>query len=77
MNKALTRERLGLSPHTGKDHKKDQIVRMELPGSGRGYKPNKKNTTDPKLNEELNWFEVKFDKADATRPYTAFPAEKK
>lgn len=33
--------------------------------------------SNPKLNEDLNWFEVKFDKDDVTRPYTGFPSEKK
>jgi hypothetical protein len=77
LNKALSREALGLNPHTGKDHNKDPIVRMELPGAGRGYKPNKKNQTAPKLNENMNWSEVKFDQGDVKRPYTGFPSEKK
>jgi hypothetical protein len=77
LNKALTRERLGLSPHTGTDHNRDPIVRMELPGAGRGYRPNRIDESNPKLNEDLNWFEVKFDKDDVTRPYTGFPSEKK
>ncbi|MCU1758345.1 RHS domain-containing protein, partial [Pseudomonas sp. 14P_8.1_Bac3] len=77
LNKAMTRERLGLSPHTGKDHNQYPIVRMELPGAGRGYKPNKKDVNNPKLNEDMNWFEVKFDKNDVSRPYTGFPTEKK
>ncbi|EJM61960.1 RHS repeat-associated core domain-containing protein, partial [Pseudomonas sp. GM48] len=77
LNKAMTRESLGLSPHTGKDHNNDPIVRMELPGAGRGYRPNRNNANSPKLNENLNWFEVKFDKNDITRPYTGFPTEKK
>jgi hypothetical protein len=77
LNKAMSRERLGLSPHTGQDHNRDPIVRMELPGAGRGYRPNKKDSENPHLNESLNWFEVKFDKRDPTRPYTAFPSEKK
>src|SRR5207253_8617739 len=77
LNKAMTRERLGLSPHTGKDHKKDPIVRLELPGAGRGYRPNKKDKDNPRLNEELNWFEVKFDKDDVSRPFTGFPVERK
>jgi hypothetical protein len=75
LNKAMTRERLGLDTFTGRDHKKDRIVRQELPGAGRGYKPNKKDKQNPTLNEGLNWFEVKFDKAGV--PYTGFPMEKK
>uniref|UniRef100_UPI00103698F5 RHS repeat-associated core domain-containing protein n=1 Tax=Pseudomonas sp. Sample_10 TaxID=2448269 RepID=UPI00103698F5 len=77
LNKAMSRAQLGLLPHTGQDHNKDPIVRMELPGAGRGYRPNKKDPNNPNLNENLNWFEVKFDKKDPSRPYTAFPSEKK
>ncbi|ANI58005.1 RHS repeat-associated core domain-containing protein [Pseudomonas sp. GR 6-02] len=77
LNKAMTREALGLSPHTGKDQNKNPIVRMELPGAGRGYKPNKKDARNPTLNEDLNWFEVKFDKDNVLRPFTAFPSERK
>jgi hypothetical protein len=73
----MTREALGLSPHTGKDHNKNLIVRMELPGAGRGYKPNKKDARNPTLIEDLNWFEVKFDKDNVLRPFTAFPSERK
>ena len=36
--------------------------RMELPGAGRGYRPNRDDENNPKLNEKPNWFEVKFDK---------------
>ncbi|MDR9752097.1 RHS repeat-associated core domain-containing protein, partial [Pseudomonas sp. SZMC_28357] len=77
LNKGMTREQLGLSSHTGIDHKNNPIVRMELPGAGRGYKPNKKNQGSPTLNENMNWFEVKFDKEYVGRPFTAFPSERK
>ncbi|RON15308.1 RHS repeat-associated core domain-containing protein [Pseudomonas frederiksbergensis] len=77
LNKAMTREALGLSPHTGKDHNQYPIVRMELPGAGRGYKPNKKEVSNPRLNEDLNWFEVKFDKDNVLRPFTAYPSGRK
>jgi hypothetical protein len=50
---------------------------MELPGAGRGYKPNKKDARNPTLNEDLNWFEVKFDKDNVLRPFTGFPSERK
>ncbi|AZE84350.1 Rhs-family protein [Pseudomonas orientalis] len=77
LNKALTRKSLGLDPFNGQDHNKNPILRLELPGAGRGYKPNKKDAGNPHLNENMNWLEVKFDKKDNTRPFTAFPAEKK
>ncbi|HJR32725.1 MAG TPA: RHS repeat-associated core domain-containing protein [Pseudomonas sp.] len=77
LNKAMTRERLGLDPYTGWDHNNDPIVRMELPGAGRGYRPNKKDKQYPTLNEDLNWFEVKFDQDKVAWPYTGFPTERK
>ncbi|KAA0943825.1 RHS repeat-associated core domain-containing protein, partial [Pseudomonas sp. ANT_H4] len=77
INKAITRTSLGLDPFTGKDQQKNPIVRLEQPNSGRGYRPNKKDKQNPTYNEQLNWLEVKFDKADSTRPFTAFPSEKK
>ncbi len=75
LNKAMTRERLGLDPFTGKDQNKNSIVKLELPGAGRGYRPNKKDNQNPTLNEDMGWFEVKFDKKDETKPFTGFPAE--
>ncbi|PTC22071.1 type IV secretion protein Rhs, partial [Pseudomonas palleroniana] len=77
LNKALTRNSLGLDPFNGKDHNQNPILKLELLGAGRGYRPNKKDPKSPHLNEKLNWFEVKFDKKDNTRPFTAFPVEKK
>ncbi|MBC3366561.1 RHS repeat-associated core domain-containing protein, partial [Pseudomonas sp. SWRI154] len=75
LNKAMTRERLGLDQFTGVDHRNDRIVRQELPGVGRGYKPNRRDSQKPTLNENLNWFEVKFN-SDGV-PYTGFPSERK
>ncbi|WP_454875722.1 RHS repeat-associated core domain-containing protein [Pseudomonas farris] len=77
LNKAMTRERLGLAPYTGWDHNNDPIVRMELPGAGRGYRPNKQDKQNPTLNDDLNWFEVKFDQDKVAWPYTGFPSERK
>ena len=77
LNKALTRESLGLDPFNGKDLNNKPILKLELPGAGRGYRPNRRNPQATHLNENLNWFEVKFDKDDNTKPFTAFPAEKK
>ncbi|OYU08652.1 MAG: type IV secretion protein Rhs [Pseudomonas sp. PGPPP1] len=77
LNKAMTRKSLGLEPSNGKDQNQNPILRLELPGAGRGYRPNKKDTENPHLNENMNWFEVKFDKKDKDRPFTAFPSEKK
>ncbi|MGG5271340.1 hypothetical protein ACQZ2H_27505, partial [Pseudomonas lurida] len=71
------REALGLAPFNGMDHSKNPILKLELPGAGRGYRPNKKDIDSPDLNENLNWFEVKFYKKDGTRPFTAYPVEKR
>lgn len=73
INEALTREARGMSPHTGFDRKENPIVRIEQPNTGRGYKPNKKDTQNPKLNESMNGAEVKFDPKNSDRPFTAFP----
>ena len=71
------REALGLAPFNGMDQSKIPIFKLELPGAGRGYRPNKKDIDSPALNENLNWFEVKFDKKDGPRPFTAYPVEKR
>ncbi|MCP1489479.1 RHS repeat-associated protein [Pseudomonas fluorescens] len=77
LNKAMTKDKNGLIRHTGKDQKKNPIVRLELPGAGRGYRPNKKDKQNPGLNEDMNWFEVKFDIVNTQEPFTGFPAEGK
>ncbi|MHB2241407.1 RHS repeat-associated core domain-containing protein [Pseudomonas monsensis] len=77
LNKAMTKDKDGLIMHTGKDQKGNPIVRLELPGAGRGYRPNKMNQQDPSLNEDMNWFEVKFDQGNTQKPFTGFPAEGK
>jgi hypothetical protein len=77
LNKAMTKDKNGLIMHTGKDQNKNPIVRLELPGAGRGYRPNKKDNQNPSLNESLNWFEVKFDQVNTQNPFTAFPTEVK
>lgn len=55
----------------------NKYIRPLYVGAGRGYKPNKKDARNPTLNEDLNWFEVKFDKDNVLRPFTAFPSERK
>ncbi len=77
LNKAMTKDKDGLIMHTGKDQKGNPIVRLELPGAGRGYRPNKMIQQDPSLNEDMNWFEVKFDQGNTQKPFTGFPAEGK
>ncbi|OPA89329.1 type IV secretion protein Rhs, partial [Pseudomonas fluorescens] len=76
LNKALTRDSLGLDPFNGRDHNQNPILKLELPGAGRGYRPNRADAANPHLNENLDGFEVKFDRV-STKPFTAFPTEKK
>jgi len=77
LNKAMTRNKNGLIMHTGDDQHDTPIVRLELPGAGRGYKPNRRDSQNPVLNDDMNWFEVKFDKINTQEPFTGFPSEKK
>ncbi|WP_285380126.1 RHS repeat-associated core domain-containing protein, partial [Pseudomonas sp. efr-133-R2A-59] len=62
---------------TGYDSERNPIVRMELPGAGRGYKPNDKDRNSPKYIEGLDGAEIKFDKRNIKRPFTAFPRKVK
>ncbi|MGY1891510.1 RHS repeat-associated core domain-containing protein [Pseudomonas sp. SDT291_1_S447] len=58
---------------TGYDADQNPIVRMKLPGAGRGYKPNTRDLSNPRYIDSLDGAEVKFDKRDVTRPFTGFP----
>ncbi|AMS14910.1 type IV secretion protein Rhs [Pseudomonas chlororaphis] len=75
LNEALTRKARGLPAHTGFDRNNNPIVRVEQPGAGRGYKPNRRDPQNPILNENMNGAEIKFDRADPDRPFTAFPID--
>ncbi|TNF79610.1 type IV secretion protein Rhs, partial [Pseudomonas sp. ICMP22404] len=75
LNEALTRTARGLPAHTGFDRRQNPIVRMEMPGAGRGYKPNRRDRTNPILNEHMNGAEVKFDRIQTDKPFTAFPID--
>jgi hypothetical protein len=77
LNKAMTRDKDGLIMHTGKDQNENPIVRLELPGAGRGYKPNRADPQNPTLNDNMSWFEVKFDRVNSQEPFTGFPSGKK
>ncbi|MDX9673655.1 MULTISPECIES: RHS repeat-associated core domain-containing protein [unclassified Pseudomonas] len=72
INDAVTRmERKNPTP-TGYTQDGDPVIRKEMPGGGRGYKPNKKDKNNPKFIKDLNFSEVRFDQVSG-RPYTAFP----
>ncbi|MGH8447968.1 RHS repeat domain-containing protein, partial [Pseudomonas sp.] len=69
--KATSRVERGLPRYTGIDDKKNDIVRLELPGAGRGYRPNKKDQKNPNFDPSMNGAEMKF-REDGT-PFTLFP----
>ncbi|MCF5195727.1 type IV secretion protein Rhs, partial [Pseudomonas sp. PA-6-1H] len=69
--KATSRVERGLPRYTGVDDKNNDIVRLELPGAGRGYRPNKKDPHNPTFNPSMNGAEMKF-REDGT-PFTLFP----
>ncbi|MGD8221229.1 RHS repeat-associated core domain-containing protein [Pseudomonas thivervalensis] len=75
LNEALTRKARGLPAHTGFDRAGNPILRIEMPGAGRGYKPNRRGSQNPILNENMNGAEIKFDKEQVDRPFTAFPID--
>ncbi|WP_434694561.1 RHS repeat protein [Pseudomonas sp. Z1-14] len=70
-NLAVNREKYGLSRFTGRDQNNNNIIRMELPGAGEGYIPNKKDPSNPKL-VAMDRFEMKVD-PDTGVPFTLFP----
>ncbi|OOV95285.1 type IV secretion protein Rhs, partial [Pseudomonas sp. MF6394] len=73
INKAMGRMQ-GDSPlPTGFDRRGNPVIIVELPGAGRGYKPNHRNLNDPKYIENMDRAEIRFDRNNPTRPFTAFP----
>ncbi|KAA0943147.1 RHS repeat-associated core domain-containing protein, partial [Pseudomonas sp. ANT_H14] len=72
---ATTRTDRGMTRYTGLDDKKNHIVRIEQPGAGRGYRPNKNDKQNPVFNNSMNGAEMKF-RQDGT-PFTLFPIEGK
>ncbi|MNI15116.1 hypothetical protein D3C73_684080 [compost metagenome] len=73
INDAISRMNRNPPAPTGFTQKGDPVVRKEMPGGGRGYKPNKKDKGNPRYIENLDYSEVRFDKDVEGRPYTAFP----
>ena len=69
--KATSRQERGLSRHTGIDNNANDIVRIELPGAGRGYRPNRRDENNPLFDPSMNGAEMKF-REDGT-PFTLFP----
>ncbi|ETD35133.1 type IV secretion protein Rhs [Pseudomonas chlororaphis subsp. aurantiaca PB-St2] len=77
INEATTRVKRGLPAHTGVDANDNPIVRIEQPGSGKGYKPNRRDEQNPIRVDPMNGAEIKFDPDDPSRPYTAFPTKER
>uniref|UniRef100_UPI0027DDFF4F RHS repeat domain-containing protein n=1 Tax=Pseudomonas sp. Xaverov 259 TaxID=2666086 RepID=UPI0027DDFF4F len=73
INKALGKMQSNSPSPTGFDKQGNPVVIVELPGAGRGYKPNSKNPKNPKYIENMDRAEIRFDKNNPTRPFTAFP----
>lgn len=73
LNKAIHKMQDGNPSYTGHDPSGNPVIKMEMPGAGHGYKPNKKDKDNPKYIENMDHVEVRFDKNDKTRPFTAFP----
>ncbi|WP_150295271.1 RHS repeat-associated core domain-containing protein [Pseudomonas extremaustralis] len=71
--KATSRTERGLPRYTGIDDQKNNIVRLNLPGAGSGYRPNKKAPDNPIFNPSMNGAEMKF-REDGT-PFTLFPTK--
>ncbi|WP_095127459.1 RHS repeat-associated core domain-containing protein [Pseudomonas sp. Irchel s3h14] len=70
---ALSKMHRDVPEPTGHDADRNPIVRMELPGAGRGYKPNEKDRDNPRYIENMDGAEIKFDKRNVKIPFTAFP----
>ncbi|MNO92905.1 putative deoxyribonuclease RhsC [compost metagenome] len=68
---AVGRKENGLPAFTGRDKNNNHIVRMDLPGAGEGYIPNKKDPSNPTL-VSMDRFEMKVD-PDTEIPFTLFP----
>ncbi|WP_201193022.1 RHS repeat-associated core domain-containing protein [Pseudomonas fluorescens] len=73
LNYALSKMQRRVPEPTGYDSDGNPFVRMKLPGAGHGYKPNSKDFDNPRHVEALDGAEVKFDKKNIKRPFTAFP----
>ena len=73
INKALGRMQGNSPSPTGIDMKGNPMVVVELPDAGRGYKPNSRDKNNPRYIESMDKAEIRFDRKNPTRPFTAFP----
>jgi hypothetical protein len=73
LNKSVPRMQRSNPSYTGYDSLGNPVIKMEISNAGHGYKPNKKDKNNPKYVETMDHVEVRFDKYEITRPFTAFP----
>ncbi len=73
INKAIGRMQGDSPSPTGSDRNGNPVVVVDLPGAGRGYKPNSRNVNNPRYIENMDKAEIRFDRSNPTRPFTAFP----
>ncbi|WP_426234891.1 RHS repeat-associated core domain-containing protein [Pseudomonas sp. TWP3-2] len=71
---ATTRVERGLPRYTGQDSQGAKVVKMRLPESGEGYKPNRRDKENPRLVSNMGGFEMKFDPVTDV-PFTLYPTE--
>ncbi|WP_285406520.1 RHS repeat-associated core domain-containing protein [Pseudomonas sp. FR229a] len=69
---ALSKMNKAVPEPTGHDAAGNPYVQVQIPGVGRGYKPNSKDPANPKYIEVMNEAEIRFRKNDVKRPFTAF-----
>ncbi|WP_313629756.1 RHS repeat-associated core domain-containing protein, partial [Pseudomonas sp.] len=73
INKTMGRVQGNAPSPTGFDGRGNPVVVVELPGAGRGYKPNSRDVNNPRYIENMNRAEIRFDRNNTTKPFTAFP----
>ena len=73
INKAMGKMQGDSPSPTAFDRSGNPVVVVELPGAGRGYKPNGRDVNNPRYIENMERAETRFDRNNPTRPFTAFP----
>lgn len=72
LNEALTREARGLPKYNAVDGRGNPAVRGSSPGgSGRSYRPNRRDPDSPTYENLSNWI-IRFDPG-AGQPFTGYP----
>lgn len=76
INDALTRKIRNMPQYDGVDGRDNPIVRVGSKNGGRGYKPYKKDPNNPRVIENMDRAEIKFNE-ETGKPFTAFPTTEK